>query len=117
VPELCDAFKVRHLHESQNFAAAAASGRTPFGAGMRTPARPGAATPGHMSVRQVGRTPNPYAGGQTPFVPPNLPPSNYGLPPQPGYGLQPPIHHSFHGQPPTMLPNMNSRPALWGGQP
>lgn len=115
MPELCDAFKVRHLHESQNFAAAAAGGKTPFGAGMRTPARAGGATPGHMSVRQVGRTPNPYAGGQTPFIPPNLPPTNYGLPPQPApYGFQP--HHPFPGQPPPMPHNMN-RPPIWGGQP
>ena len=104
VPELCDAFKVRHLHESQNFAAAA-GGKTPFGAGMRTPARPGGTTPGHMSVRQVGRTPNPYVGGQTPFIPANVP-STFGLPPQPApYGYQPPAHGPFHGQPPqTRVP-------------
>ncbi|KAH8833649.1 transcription elongation factor Spt6 [Flagelloscypha sp. PMI_526] len=71
VPELCDAFKVRHLHESQN-ASTANLGRTPFGAGGRTPARPGyGVTPGHMSQRQPAppnRTPNPY-GGATPRPP------------------------------------------------
>ncbi|KAJ7581475.1 transcription elongation factor SPT6 [Mycena floridula] len=79
VPELCDAFKVRHLHETN----LAASGKTPFGAGSRTPARPGQATPGHASVRHPARTPNPY-GGATPSsrYPPSAPPSNYA--PTPG---------------------------------
>ncbi|TBU50800.1 transcription elongation factor SPT6 [Dichomitus squalens] len=62
VPELCDAFKVRQKSMSLSSGlAGAAGGKTPFGA--RTPGRtpaPGHATPGHMSVRQVGRTPNPY---------------------------------------------------------
>ncbi|KAF9535288.1 transcription elongation factor SPT6 [Crepidotus variabilis] len=119
VPELCDAFKVRHLHESQNLAAAAAGGRTPFGAGMRTPARPGGATPGHMSIRQVGRTPNPYSGGQTPFQPP-IAPQNFGAPPAhpaPPYGFQTPAHRPpFPNQPP-LPPNINPHhaPPVWGG--
>lgn len=46
-------------------AQAAVGNKTPYGAGGRTPARPGFITPGHASVRQVGRTPNPY-GGATP---------------------------------------------------
>jgi transcription elongation factor SPT6 len=104
VPELCDAFKVRHLHESQNLAAAAAGGKTPFGAGVRTPARPGGATPGHMSIRQVGRTPNPYGGAQTPFAATG--PPNYGMPPN---GYQTPSHRPpFSGQPPAMPPNLNA---------
>ena len=89
-----------------------AGGKTPFGA--RTPGRtpaPGHATPGHMSVRQVGRTPNPY--GPTGMPPPPVPgaggvftPSFAGYPrPQqygagfqtPGYGQQPP---PGYGQPP-----------------
>ncbi|KAJ3517179.1 hypothetical protein NLJ89_g675 [Agrocybe chaxingu] len=124
VPELCDAFKVRHLHESQNLAVAAAGGKTPYGAGMRTPARPpGGATPGHMSVRQVpGRTPNPYSGAQTPFVPN---PTNFAPPPQQHvYGYQTPSHHPpmFPGQPPPIPQNMNHPPpqrppqshGLWG---
>lgn len=82
--ELCDAFKVRHLHESQNLGA---GGKTPYGAGGRTPARtpghrtPGHATPGRMSVH-IGRTPNPYqAGGATPAwaaPPAPQPPSAWG---------------------------------------
>lgn len=101
VAELCDAFKVRHLHESQQRAAGQNGSKTPYGAGLgRTPARPlGAATPGHASVRHVGRTPNPYgapaamAGGappsfnqnaysgyQTPRAP-NMPPPPGGQPP------------------------------------
>lgn len=95
VPELCDAFKVRHLHESQN--AVNAGGKTPF-PGARTPGRPGGATPGHASIRQVGRTPNPYGGGaQTPYgagragPPPPGPP--YGAPPPQTYGYQTPSHH------------------------
>ena len=56
----------RYLHESQNLAAgggAGAGGKTPYGAGRMTPGRtPGFATPGHMSVRQPSRTPNPFAG-------------------------------------------------------
>ena len=56
----------RYLHESQNLAAgggAGAGGKTPYGAGRMTPGRtPGFVTPGHMSVRQPSRTPNPFAG-------------------------------------------------------
>ncbi|KAJ7063371.1 transcription elongation factor SPT6 [Mycena amicta] len=99
VPELCDAFKVRHLHESQNQQAAAAGGKTPFGAGGRTPARPGNATPGHMSVRQPARTPNPYGGAATPSrygPPPGIPQAVYGYapnqPPPAPYGYQTPGH-------------------------
>ncbi|TRM62754.1 SH2 domain-containing protein [Schizophyllum amplum] len=81
VSELCDAFKVRHLHESQNLAS---GGKTPYpgAGGGRTPAR-GHATPGHMTSR--GRTPNPYAGGTTPRPPPGggvtpRPPPNGAFP-------------------------------------
>ncbi|KAH7889357.1 SH2 domain-containing protein [Phlebopus sp. FC_14] len=112
VPELCDAFKVRHLHQSQNLSGAGAGGKTPYGAGARTPARtPGHATPGHMSVRQVpSRTPNPY-GGQTPApAAPGF--SSYGMPPaqQPfGYQTQPaftrpPIAQALPHVPPGMNP-------------
>ncbi|THU88395.1 transcription elongation factor SPT6 [Dendrothele bispora CBS 962.96] len=114
VPELCDAFKVRHLHESQNFANAAAGGKTPF-AGGRTPARPGHATPGRASVRQpIGRTPNPYGGG-TPAPGPHYgaTPSNYSG--QTPYGYQTPSHRfpgppppSMSGQTPMMQPTGNS---------
>ncbi|KAF9483749.1 transcription elongation factor SPT6 [Pholiota conissans] len=114
VPELCDAFKVRHLHESQSIAVA--GGKTPYGAGLRTPARPGGATPGHLSVRQMGRTPNPYTGGQTPFMP-QVPPS-FAPPPQHAtYGFQTPSHRpSF---PPAMPPMNQPRPpppGVWNGQ-
>lgn len=90
----------------------AAGGKTPFGA--RTPGRtpaPGHATPGHMSVRQVGRTPNPY-GGTAGMPPPPIPshggftPSFTGYPgaQQYGAGFQPPGFPqpgpSGFGQPP-----------------
>ncbi|KAG6874201.1 hypothetical protein C0995_003747 [Termitomyces sp. Mi166 len=120
VPELCDAFKVshpvqpqtrfeRHLHESQNIANAAAGGKTPFGAGGRTPARPqtGGATPGRMSVRQVGRTPNPYSGA-TPYNAPSAPnaptPASGYMPPQTPYGYQTPSHRPASFQPPPQVP-------------
>ncbi|PPR03612.1 hypothetical protein CVT24_007728 [Panaeolus cyanescens] len=120
VPELCDAFKVRHLHESQT-AAATAGGKTPFGAGMRTPGRPGGATPGHMSIRQPARTPNPYgAGSQTPFGMhghPQAPPHGYGPQPTP-YGYQTPAHRPpvFNPAQPPIPPNPNApRPqSAWG---
>ncbi|KAG6917973.1 hypothetical protein DXG01_017157 [Tephrocybe rancida] len=134
VPELCDAFKVRHLHESQNIASAAAGGKTPFGAGARTPARPqtGGATPGRMSVRQVGRTPNPY-NGTTPYHAPSAPnpiggpgPASGYPPSQTPYGYQTPSHRPASFQPPPQLPaGMNpARAAMiqqktgtsgWGG--
>ncbi|KAG6900843.1 hypothetical protein C0993_009961 [Termitomyces sp. T159_Od127] len=108
VPELCDAFKVRHLHESQNVVNAAAGGKTPFGAGGRTPARPqtGGATPGRMSVRQVGRTPNPYSGA-TPYnaisgTSAPTPGTGY-MPPQTPYGYQTP-HRPPSFQPPSQVP-------------
>ncbi|KAK7019339.1 transcription elongation factor Spt6 [Favolaschia claudopus] len=133
VSELCDAFKVRHLHESQNQQASAPGGKTPFGAGTRTPARPGNATPGHMSVRQPARTPNPYGGGTTPgrygaatpshFQPP-VPQTAYGFAPsQPPYGYQTPSHRPAFPPPGQPLPaGMNpARAAMiqqgggWGG--
>lgn len=66
VPELCDAFKLRQIHDSQNLGSAA-SGKTPYAARTpgRTPALSGMATPGRVSVRQPGRTPNPYGGQST----------------------------------------------------
>lgn len=80
VPELCNAFKVRHIHESKNVAGGA-GGKTAYGG--RTPARTPAAalssmTPGRMSVRQPARTPNPYA--QPPAIPARTP-NPYGAPP------------------------------------
>ncbi|KAH9951462.1 transcription elongation factor Spt6 [Amylocystis lapponica] len=92
VSELCDAFKVRHTHESTNLGGTGVlGGKTPYGG--RTPARtpaPGHATPGRMSVRQIGRTPNPYGG--------SAPGGSFGVPPPqvsyghetPGYGSRPP---------------------------
>lgn len=87
--------------------AGASGGKTPFGA--RTPGRTpaaGHATPGHMSVRQVGRTPNPYG---VPGVPPGVPPPAAGFPPAfPGYpggqqqyggGFQPPPGYPQPGAP------------------
>jgi transcription elongation factor SPT6 len=78
-------------------AAGGGGGKTPFGGG-RTPGRPGGATPGHASIRQVGRTPNPYGGAQTPYgggrpgqpAPPPGPP--YGAPQT--YGYQTPSHQT-----------------------
>ncbi|KAA1471105.1 transcription elongation factor Spt6 [Dentipellis sp. KUC8613] len=117
VPELCDAFKVRHLHESQNLGGGGAGGKTPYSG--RTPARTpgplGSATPGRMSVRQIGRTPNPYAptpggpmGGTTPAYPP--PPSSWGMPPpQTPYGYQTPAPF---GQPPPPPPPNAGPPGM-----
>ncbi len=76
---------IRHLHESQNLANT--GGRTPFGAGVRTPARTGQATPGHASVRQPARTPNPY-GGATPGP-------RYGAGGPPPFGYQTPRPGGF----------------------
>ncbi|KAI6132188.1 SH2 domain-containing protein [Pisolithus croceorrhizus] len=107
VPELCDAFKVRHLHQSQNLTNAGVGGKTPYGPGARTPARtPGHVTPGQMSVRQVpGRTPNPH-GGQTPAPPPayggGIPSSSYGMPSQPPFGYQTPSVYAHPHPPPSM---------------
>ncbi|KAI0256807.1 transcription elongation factor Spt6 [Lactifluus subvellereus] len=66
VPELCDAFKLRQIHDSQNLGGGA-GGKTPYAARTpgRTPALSGMATPGRTSVRQTGRTPNPYGGQST----------------------------------------------------
>jgi len=96
VPELCDAFKVRHLNESQN--KALGGGITPYPG--RTPARtPGHVTPGHASARHPARTPNPYGGqpphpSSTPYT--GAPP--YGAPPPNQYGYQTP------GYPPARTP-------------
>jgi transcription elongation factor SPT6 len=118
VPELCDAFKVRHLHESQNAANAMAGGKTPYSS--RTPARPGHATPGHMSsrtpghvstripghmsVRQPARTPNPYSGGA----------SSYAAAPPPSFGGATPAPTSYNFAPPPPLPGV---PPSFGGPP
>ncbi|THH26563.1 hypothetical protein EUX98_g7622 [Antrodiella citrinella] len=105
VPELCDAFKVRHLHESQNIGGGIHGGKTPYGA--RTPGRtpaPGHATPGRMSVRQVpSRTPNPY-GGSAAGGPP---------PPQTSYGLAPPTGQTPYGG--NQTPSYG--PGGFGGRP
>ena len=64
----------RHLHESQNVGGGGLGGKTPYGG--RTPGRtpaPGHATPGRMSVRHVGRTPNPYGGASNSMPPPATP--------------------------------------------
>lgn len=104
VPELCDAFKVRHLHESQNLGGGGLGGKTPYAA--RTPARTpaaGHATPGRMSVRHVGRTPNPYGGGATPFGTQPPPSTSMPPPPTPAYaGYQTPS--SFNSRPPGGAP-------------
>ncbi|PCH37999.1 transcription elongation factor Spt6 [Wolfiporia cocos MD-104 SS10] len=115
VSELCDAFKVRHIHESKNVGAVALGGKTPYGG--RTPARtpaPGHATPGHMSVRQAARTPNPYGGPSS--VPP---PTSFGAPssgpynpPIPGvpyggpsaFGMPPPVPYGGGFQTPAYPP-------------
>lgn len=90
------------MHESQNLGGGL-GGKTPYGG--RTPARtpaPGHATPGRMSVRQVGLTPNPYGGlqgtpsgsgfgapatsfGQTPYSGFQTPGAGRA-PPAPGFG-------------------------------
>jgi transcription elongation factor SPT6 len=98
------------LHESQNLGGAGAGGKTPFGAGGRTP---GHATPGRMSVRNVGKTPNPYggpprpAGAATPAY--GAPPaSNFGLPPQtPFSGYQTPSAAYTSGLPSAFPAGMN----------
>ncbi|TFK29990.1 transcription elongation factor SPT6 [Coprinopsis marcescibilis] len=114
VSELCDAFKVRHLHESQT--RAQNGGKTPYGAGLgRTPARPlGAATPGHASVRHIMQTPNPYGPAAAPpqvpygtstysgYQTPAHRPHNAPLPPGQPSGVPPrppamPIHQSSSG--------------------
>lgn len=109
VPELCDAFKVRHAAAATQ--AAAGGGKTPYASGLRTPGRPlGGATPGHMSVRQPaphGRTPNPYGHGGP------MQPSGYGGPPPPGtYGFQTPSHlpPSSTSHPPMPPGGMPPRP-------
>ncbi|EJD52929.1 hypothetical protein AURDEDRAFT_110772 [Auricularia subglabra TFB-10046 SS5] len=83
VAQLTDAFKMRHLHETSK---AAHGGKTPYGAGLgMTPAggrTPGSATPGRMSVRGVGRTPNPYVSAAAPPAPGA--PGSMGPPPVPG---------------------------------
>ncbi|KAG5652250.1 hypothetical protein H0H81_005645 [Sphagnurus paluster] len=120
---LCHHSLPRHLHESQNVANAVAGGKTPFHGG-RTPARPqaGGATPGRMSVRQVGRTPNPYSGA-TPYngpAPQNpfgaAPPGSFNVPPpQTPYGYQTPSHRppNFPPPPTNIPPGMNpARAAL-----
>lgn len=119
----------RHLHQSQNLAgsAAAAGGKTPYaGAGARTPARtPAHAVPGHMSIRQAARTPNPY-GGQTPApgigapsFGPGAPSTNFNIPPQASFGYQTPAYSGppLPGIPPGMNPQraaMIQNTAGWG---
>ncbi|KAI0798004.1 transcription elongation factor Spt6 [Abortiporus biennis] len=110
VSELCDAFKVRHMHETQNLGGGL-SGKTPYGG--RTPARTpaaGHATPGRMSVRQIGRTPNPYGPGQQP-------PTGFGAPPPTSFGMPPPqtpygggFQTPYGGRPPPGPPP-NAAPA------
>ncbi|KAI0065393.1 transcription elongation factor Spt6 [Artomyces pyxidatus] len=125
VPELCDAFKLRQMHESQNHGGGGAGGKTPYAGRTpgRTPVVSGMATPGRMSVRQMGRTPNPYGGpagappgGTTPAYP-GAP--GFGMPPpKTPYGHQtpfqrPPPPGAGFGQPPP--PNPQRAPLLQEG--
>ncbi|KAI6094713.1 hypothetical protein F5141DRAFT_1014816, partial [Pisolithus sp. B1] len=51
VPELCDIFKVRHLHQSQNLTNANVRGKPPYSAGAHMPAwTPGHVVPGQTSI-------------------------------------------------------------------
>jgi len=113
----------RHLHESQ---VNSLGSKTPF-PGARTPGRPGGATPGHASTRQVGRTPNPY-GAQTPYGAGRSGPP-YGAPSIPQtYGYQTPSHHpppeylnsrftaGIHPDRIQMIQNPSQGPSQgWGG--
>jgi len=95
---------------------------------MRTPARPVGATPGHMSVRQQGRTPSHFAAGaQTPYGGSAIPPYAGGVATTPyGGGVAPTPHHpSTYGYPqvprgpPQAPPNLNQPPprppaGVWG---
>ncbi|KAI0035919.1 transcription elongation factor SPT6 [Vararia minispora EC-137] len=116
VSELCDAFKLRQMHESQTHGAGGTGSKTPYGGRTpaRTPALGGMATPGHMSVRQpIGRTPNPYAGGATPapngggFRQPPPPPNQFGFhPPGMPPAATPFVHGSSSLPPPSLPPSM-----------
>jgi len=112
----------RHLHESQ---VNSLGSKTPF-PGARTPGRPGGATPGHASTRQVGRTPNPY-GAQTPYDAGRSGPP-YGAPIPQIYGYQTPSHHpppeylnsrftaGIHPDRIQMIQNPSQGPSQgWGG--
>lgn len=112
VSELCDAFKVRYLHESQHASGAGgAGGKTPYGAGRMTPARTPAGGfngSGQMSVRHPGPSHPPKAtpvsgttyGGATTYGPP------------PGYGFQTP-RPGFPPQQPPVPSGLNpSRAAV-----
>ncbi|KAI0670362.1 transcription elongation factor Spt6 [Trametes maxima] len=120
VPELCDAFKVRQKSMSLGGGLGApGGGKTPYSS--RTPGRtpaPGHTTPGHMSVRQVGRTPNPYGGASThpsapapgAFAPPGYGgASQYGGAPSgfqtPSYGQPPPPSFGQPSAPPGVHPS------------
>ncbi|KAH8116918.1 transcription elongation factor SPT6 [Phellopilus nigrolimitatus] len=107
VGELCNASKFgEYLHESGLLGGApgGAGGKTPYGAGRMTPAR----TPGHMSVRQAPRTPNPYSAPGPSSGPPLMAPipggssyggsSSYGGPG--GFGFQTPRPGGFPLPPP-----------------
>ncbi|KAI0636950.1 transcription elongation factor Spt6 [Trametes polyzona] len=117
VPELCDAFKVRQKSMSLGGGlGGAAGGKTPYGGrtpAVRTPA-PGHATPGHMSVRQVGRTPNPYGGASTH---PSAPAP--GAFPPPGYGGMSQYGGQQYGAPPAgfQTPSYQQPGAPGFGQP
>ena len=102
------------MHESQSLGGPG-GGRTPYGGRTpgRTPAVSGMATPGHMSMRHVGRTPNPYggqtvnpaaAGAATPAVYNGAPgfgmptPTPFGYQTPSGFGQKTPASGAF-GQP------------------
>ncbi|KAI6098441.1 hypothetical protein EDD16DRAFT_1498342, partial [Pisolithus croceorrhizus] len=56
VLELCDIFKVRHLHQSQNLTNANVREKLPHSAGAHMPAW----TPGHVVPGQIWQTPLGY---------------------------------------------------------
>ncbi|KAI0748143.1 transcription elongation factor SPT6 [Daedaleopsis nitida] len=118
VPELCDAFKIRQKSMLMNSGlGGAGGGKTPFGARTpgRTPAAAGHATPGHASVRQVGRTPNPYSG--TGMPPPGVPPPGGFTPTFNGYGQQFGAGVQAPGFQPPGPPGYGQPPSHGGGGP
>ncbi|KAG8759037.1 Transcription elongation factor spt6 [Serendipita sp. 396] len=106
VPQLCDAFKMRHIGPLASAARPLQGGMTPFGA--RTPGR---ATPAASRLQPQSKTPNPY---QTPQQPAMMTPVQYPPPPMTtgpqlvGYGMPPPQTPQWPGMSTTSQPPQNS---------
>ncbi|PVG00182.1 hypothetical protein CPB86DRAFT_871966 [Serendipita vermifera] len=108
VPQLCDAFKMRHIGPLAGGLKPLPGGMTPHGA--RTPG--GRMTPGVHRVPMSGRTPNPHQNPPTATPLHSYAPGMTTGPQLSGYGAPPPQTPSWGSMPPSQYPAQGGMPHM-----